>query len=33
MTYGEKLVQLRKNANMTQAELGEQLGVTPRRTS
>ena len=33
MTFGDKLIQLRKNANITQAELGVKLGVTPQAIS
>lgn len=30
MTFSEKLQKARKNKNMTQAELAEKIGVTPR---
>ena len=33
MTYGEKITQLRKNFNMTQADLGEKLNVSPQAIS
>lgn len=31
MTYGQKITQLRKNANMTQAQLGDALNVSAQR--
>lgn len=33
MTYGQKITQLRKNANMTQAQLGDALNVSAQAVS